>query len=85
MYAAILEGKYASQADLAGRKGLSRAWVTQLLRLLRLSPESLESIKALGDPLPSPIVTERMLRPLVDLDDRRQKRDIKDLPDTVPP
>jgi predicted DNA-binding protein (UPF0251 family) len=74
---AIREGTYSSQADLARRMGLSRAKVTQMLRLFKLSPKVLEGIKSLGDPLPSPIVTERMLRPLIELDERAQRQRLK--------
>ena len=59
-------GEMASQADLARHLRVSRARVTQVLRLLRLNPDVLRSLAALGDPLPSPIITERQLRPLVD-------------------
>jgi hypothetical protein len=45
-----------------------------VLRLLRLAPEVLKAIAALGDPLPSPIVTERRLRPLVNLPQEEQRR-----------
>jgi hypothetical protein len=71
---ALAKGEYASPADLARHIGVSRARVTQILRLLKLSPEALEEVVALGDPLPSPIVTERSLRPLVDLPIEEQKR-----------
>jgi len=51
-----------------------RARVTQVLRLLKLSLEVLKAITALGDSLPSPIVTERRLRPIVNLPEEEQKR-----------
>ncbi|GAB4326156.1 MAG: hypothetical protein Kow0059_22530 [Candidatus Sumerlaeia bacterium] len=60
-------GNCSSPADLARKLGVSRARVTQVLRLLRLAPEVLKRIAALGDPLPSPIVTERRLWPIVNL------------------
>ena len=63
---ALTGGKFASSADLARHLGISRARVTQILRLLKLCPEVLNVITSLGDPLPSPIITERSLRPLVD-------------------
>ncbi|MGQ9494542.1 MAG: hypothetical protein ACUVR2_12435 [Anaerolineae bacterium] len=52
-------------ADLARKLGVSPARVTQVLRLLNLAPEVLKAIAALGDPLPSPIVTVRRLLPIV--------------------
>ncbi len=42
--------------------GVTRARVTQVLALLELAPEVLDAIVALGDPLPRPIISERMLR-----------------------
>ena len=53
--------------------------VTQMLRLLNLAPEVLKVIAALGDPLPSPIVTERRLRPIVNLPAEEQKQKSKTL------
>lgn len=71
---ALTKGECSSRADLARKLGVSRARVTQILRLLRLAPEVLESIADLGDPLPSPIITERRLRPVVNLSPEDQKR-----------
>jgi hypothetical protein len=56
-----------SGADLARRHGVTRARISQVLRLLDLAPEAVERIAALGDPLPAPIVTERSLRSLMGL------------------
>ena len=71
---ALAVGIYASPSDLACHIGVSRARVTQVLRLLKLSPEILEMVSALGDPLPSAIVTERSLRPVVELPPEEQKQ-----------
>ena len=71
---ALSNGDCSSQAVLAGSLGLSRARVTQGLRLLRLAPDVLKTLAALGDPLPSRILTERMLRPIVNLSPQAQKR-----------
>jgi hypothetical protein len=60
-------GECASRADLARTLGVTRARVTQVLDLLGLAPDVVKSVAALGDPLPQPIVTERMLRPLLKL------------------
>ncbi len=54
-------------ANLARQLGVSRARISQVLRLLDLAPEAVQTIAALGDPLRSPIMTERSLRSLVDL------------------
>lgn len=67
-------GEVSSQAELARNLGVSRVRVTQILRLLRLDPDVLESLSGLGDPLPSPVITERLLRPLVDLPANEQKQ-----------
>ena len=58
-------GEVPSRAELARRVGVSRARVTQVLRLLRLNSRVLESLIALGDPLPGRAVCERILRALV--------------------
>ena len=68
----LQSGEYASQTALARKLGVSRVRVTQVLNLLRLAPEVLEKIAGLGDPLASPIVTERKLRPLVNLPSKTQ-------------
>ena len=61
---AIERGEYKSQADLARKKGISRARVTQMLNLLKLDAEVQEMVVGLGDPMPSGGVTERKLRGL---------------------
>jgi transcriptional regulator with XRE-family HTH domain len=63
-----------NQADLARKLGVTRARVTQVLRLLDLAPEVSHDLTRLGDPLPCKVVSERALRPLVDLPLREQKR-----------
>jgi hypothetical protein len=67
-------GECSSRADLARKLGVSRARVTQILRLLRINTEVLKTISELGDPLPSPIITERKLRPIVDLPIAEQRQ-----------
>jgi hypothetical protein len=56
------KGKYRSRADLAHNLGVSRARVTQILNLLTLPKDAIETAFAMGDPLASPTVTERKLR-----------------------
>jgi hypothetical protein len=70
-------GECASRADLAGKLGMTRARVTQVLGLLDLAPEVVEALAALGDPLPKPIVTERGLRSLLNLSSKEQKRGLE--------
>jgi hypothetical protein len=62
---ALDEGKYASPAGLARHLKVSRARVTQILNLLKLSPEVVEMVSSLGGPLSTPTVTERRLRSLL--------------------
>ena len=69
----LLEGKCASRADLARKLGVTRARVTQVLGLLELTPEVVEALSGLGDPLPEPLVTERGLRSLLGLPSKEQK------------
>lgn|GEM_PF-5469834 len=59
---------------LARRLEGTRARVTQVLGLLDLAPQVVHAIAALGDPLPRPIVSERMLRPLLTLPAGAQQR-----------
>ena len=68
-----LQHEHDTPAELARKLRVSRARVTQILRLLRLAPDVLQQLAALRDPLPTPVITERLLRPIVDLspDDQR--------------
>jgi hypothetical protein len=74
---AIDGGDYSDQADLARKKGLSRARVTQVLNLLRLAPRAIRIVLDLGDPLPSPMVTERQLRQLINLPRHSQLKELE--------
>ena len=71
----------SSLAALARRVGVSRARVTQVLKLLTLAPDVQRILAALGDPLPSPTVTERMLRPFVNIPEDEQRRRVHTLID----
>jgi hypothetical protein len=73
---AISSGEYPTQAEFARRQGISRARVTQVLQLLNLAPDVLHTITALGDPLPSQVITERMLRFIVDRSAGEQRQEI---------
>jgi len=70
-------GEVASRADLARRLGISRARVTQVLGLLRLSPEVVRRLRALGDPLEGLVLAERQLRPIVRCRPMEQERRVK--------
>jgi hypothetical protein len=63
--------------DLARKLGVSRARVSQVLRLLQLSPEVLETIVACGDPLYARIVTERRLRSIIGLPAEVQRQKVQ--------
>jgi hypothetical protein len=71
---ALNSGEYSTQADFARQHGVSRARVTQVLHLLNLTSDVLYTIAALGDPLPSRIITERSLRSVIhrSADEQRQ-------------
>ncbi len=73
---ALDRGRYTSQADLARKKGISRARVIQILNLLRLSPKVTGIIRSLGDPLPSRTITEKQLRSTINLPAQNQLKDI---------
>lgn len=62
---ALDNGEYESPAALASYLKISRARVTQILNLLKLSPEVIQMLYSEGDPVRSPIVAERRLRPLL--------------------
>jgi len=70
----LTAGECASRADLARRFGVTRARVTQVLGLLGLAPAVVDAVLALGDPLPGPTVSKRMLRPLLRVPAKEQRR-----------
>jgi len=60
-------GKASSQAEIARSEDLTRARVTQVLSLLRLAPEIQEYILSMPEVVVRPAITERALRPIVQL------------------
>ena len=68
--------EYESPAALSRHLQVSRARVTQILNLLKLTPNVIEMISSLGDPLRSPIISERRLRPLLALNATQQKAQV---------
>ncbi len=71
---ALLEsGQIASQADIARQEGITRARVTQVMGMLRLSPEIQEQILYMPDATRRPLVTERILRPIVTIADHHDQ------------
>jgi hypothetical protein len=74
---ALDRGEYASQADLARKREISRARVTQILNLLKLDPEVQEVVVGLGDPLNVGSLTERKLRSALRLSASEQRKRIR--------
>jgi len=70
---AMESGNFRSQRAFARALGLSHTRVSQVLGLLRLCSEAQQDLEALGDPLYSRKVTERKLRPIVNLPEEQQK------------
>jgi len=66
-------GEVPDQAQIARRDGLTRARVTQVMGLLRLAPEIQKHILSMPNAIGQPAVTERLLRPLVQIEDSRQQ------------
>ena len=62
-----------NQADLARKLCISRARVTQILKLLKLDSLIIQELEKFGDPIKSKIITERMLRPYVSKSAKEQK------------
>ena len=48
-----------------------------MLHLLKLPPDALNAIAALGDPMPSPILTERGFRSVMNLSTEEQEQTIR--------
>jgi DNA-binding transcriptional regulator LsrR (DeoR family) len=63
----LLQDEGLSRAELARRLGVTRARVTQMLRLLELAPSVVEVVVALGEPQSETGVSERFLRTMVGL------------------
>ena len=72
-------GQCESLSALARHFRVSRARVTQIMNLLSLSTDVIDIIRSLGDPINSPVVAERRLRPLLSLPDGEQAKQIKAL------
>lgn len=71
---ALLEsGEFTSQGDIATREGITRARVTQVMGMLRLAPEIQEQILYMPDVTRRPLVTERILRPIVTIADHQDQ------------
>ena len=65
-------GKYRSAAELARHLKVSRVRVIQMLDLLKLCPEVIGKVSALGETFTGKIIGEKTLRPLVCLTPAKQ-------------
>jgi transcriptional regulator with XRE-family HTH domain len=55
----IMERENISRSELARRMKLSRARITQMMNLLKLSPEVIKIIEEMGEGFNMPVITER--------------------------
>jgi len=69
----IESGQARNESDLARQIGVSRVTVNHFISLLKLTPEVIETVEQMGDPMPKRYVTERRLRSLVKLPSERQR------------
>ena len=67
-------GEVATQAAIARREGITRARVTQIMALLRLAPEIQEQILSMPRMVGRPAISERALRPVIQLSDPSEQR-----------
>jgi hypothetical protein len=58
----IDSGEAKNQTDLARKLGISKVHVCRVLRLLKLNDEFIYAVENIGNPMPTRIVTEEMLR-----------------------
>jgi len=65
----------SNQAEIARREGLTRARVTQVLGLLRLAPEIQEHILAMPETVRRPVISERALRPISQIENAGKQVD----------
>ena len=72
--AALDDGRYPSQSYIAKRYNVTRARVSQILALLRLTPPAQDLLKTAGDTVPARLINERKLRPIIDMmaDEQRE-------------
>jgi hypothetical protein len=58
----IDSGEVKNQTDLAQKLGVSKVRVCHVLSLLKLNDELIEAVEKIGNPMPSQVVSIRMLR-----------------------
>jgi len=79
-YARMIEtGEAGSESDLARKMGISRVRVNHFITLLKLAPEVIQASEDMGDPMPRKYVSERKLRSIAKIPDKRQIAIIKAL------
>jgi biotin operon repressor len=69
----IESGQARNESDLARQIGVSRVTVNHFISLLKLTPEIIEAVEQMGDPMPKRYITERRLRSLVKEPSEKQK------------
>ncbi len=72
----IIENENITRSELASREKISRARVTQILNLLKLSEDVKKKIIALGSTMNNQVITERKLRGLVDKTEKKQRKEL---------
>ena len=75
----IQSGQARNESDLARQIGVSRVTVNHFISLLKLTPDVIQAVEQIGDPMPKRYVTERRLRLLVKLPSERQRAIINHL------
>ena len=68
----IESGQARNEADLSRQIGVSRVTVNHFITLLKLTPEVIQSIEEIGDPLPKRYITKRRLGSIVKLPREKQ-------------
>jgi len=66
-------GEVANHAAIARQEGITRARVTQVMGLLRLAPEIQEHVLSLPDMVRRPVITERALRPIAQIENPKNQ------------
>ncbi len=71
-----IESENITRSELASREKISRARVTQIINHLKLSEKVKKKILALEDSMNSQIITERKLRGLINLSEKKQMKEL---------
>ena len=68
----IESGEARNEADLSQQIGVFRVTFENLITLLKLIPEVIQTMDELGDPMPKRYIAERRLRSIVKLPKEKQ-------------